>query len=315
MKKFFIKSGFFLILLVLSLEILVRVFHLYTEDPPRMIDELLVEKRVPGHSGYAVTGNRNMNFSRFRINQSGYNSKREYEPTEDETEIALVGDSFIEGFHIDYDNSLGTKLENTLNHQVLVYEYGYAGYDLANQYHLIDTYKEDFAKIDYIVVYMDYATDLHRNVYEPNHDRIALLSSTLFKIRDNVKLLAYISKIGVLDKIQGFGASILGKNQPKTRTAIPKSSKDQEYLENFKKLSTTYNIDYSKTFLLMDSRKTNKAFLDYCATESISIIDFGAAFDKEQRPTDLVYDQHWNDYGRSVIAELIGEALKPKILK
>lgn len=314
MKKFLIKSGFFLILLVLSLEILVRAFHLYTEDPPRMIDDLLVEKRVPGHSGYAVTGNRNMNFSRFRINQSGFNSKREYEPSENRMEIALVGDSFIEGFHIDYDNSLGIKLENALNRKVEVYEYGYAGYDLANQYHLIDTY-EDFDKIDYIVVYLDYPTDLYRSVYEPSYDRIALLSSTLFKIRDNVKLLAYVSKIGVLDKIQSFGASMLGKNQPKNPTITPKTSKDQEYLENFKQLSATHEIDYSRTFLLLDGRKTNKDFLDYCTTENIRIIDFGAAFDKEQRPTDLVYDQHWNEYGRSVIAKLIGETLRSESSK
>jgi hypothetical protein len=51
------------------LEGLVRIFHLYAEDPPRFIDEYGVEKRVPDHTGYAVTGNRNQNFSEFHISK------------------------------------------------------------------------------------------------------------------------------------------------------------------------------------------------------------------------------------------------------
>nr|WP_299341979.1 hypothetical protein [Allomuricauda sp.] len=314
MRKFVLKSSLFLIFLVVALEIFVRVLHLYTEDPPRMIDDLLVEKRVPGHTGYAVTGNRRMNFSEFRINANGFNSHRDYKPSSTELEIALVGDSFIEGFHADYTNSLGVKLENFFNNSTEVYEYGYAGYDLANQYHLIEAYKADFDKIDFVVVYLDFATDLHRSSYAPNHGRIDLLASPLFKIRDNVKLLAYISKIGVLDKVQGFVSSVLGRNQAPVNTKEELDNEQVlEYIENFKKLSEDFNIDYTKTFLLLDSRKTSDLFLKYCAKENIPIIDFGAVFEKEQTPTDLVYDQHWNDYGRSVISQLIGEQIKARM--
>ena len=201
MKKFILKSIIYVFLILVIVEIVVRVFHLYTEDPPRFIDEFGVEKRVPGYKGYAVTGNRNQNYSRFNINKAGFNSHREYLPSKDKFEIALIGDSFIEGFHQDFDASTGKKIEDIIAH-FEVYEYGYAGYDLANQMHLINAYKEEFDLIDEIVIYLNYESDLERGVYEPNYGRIKMLASVPFKIRDHIKILSYGSKIGILEPLK-----------------------------------------------------------------------------------------------------------------
>ncbi|MGB7395365.1 MAG: hypothetical protein WA913_13310, partial [Pricia sp.] len=201
MRKFLLKSVLYIFLILLLLEGIVRMLHLYTEDPPRFIDELGVEKRVPDNRGYSVTGNRNQNFSEFHINQAGFNSHREFEPTEKGYEVALIGDSFIEGFHQDYDSSTGKRIEEKVK-GIAVYEYGYAGYDLANQMHLVHAYSEDFKHIDQIILYLNYNNDLGRGKYEPNHARIKMLSSTLFKLRDNIKLLAYGSKIGIVEPLK-----------------------------------------------------------------------------------------------------------------
>lgn len=109
MKKFILKTILYIFLILVSLELLVRVFHLHTQIPPSYIDEYGVEKRVPKHNGYAVTGNRNQNFSEYDINEFGYNSYRQFTPSKDKFEIAIIGDSFIEGFHQDYYNSIGKK--------------------------------------------------------------------------------------------------------------------------------------------------------------------------------------------------------------
>ena len=58
-------------------------------------DEFDVEKSIPKQIGHAVTGNRRQNYSAFRINDFGFNSFREFTPTEDKIEIAIIGDSFI----------------------------------------------------------------------------------------------------------------------------------------------------------------------------------------------------------------------------
>ncbi len=308
MKKFILKSFLYLLLILLALEIFVRVFHLYTEDPPRFIDELGVEKRVPGSSGHSVTGNRNQNYSEFEINEFGFNSRREFNPSGDIYEVAIIGDSFIEGFHQDITQSIGAKIEKELP-GVIVYKLGYAGYDLANQFHLIYAYKEQFRLIDKIIIYLNFENDLNRKVYEPNHQRIKLLSSSLFKIRDNIKLLSYSSKIGALETVKNLFTNTKKKEAKvgfKTNKMLPDpeelAKRNLQRLNNFKNLKGLYGIDRTKTAILLDSRKTSDEFLKYCQEEGIEIIDFADTFSNADRPTTLIYDWHWNDYGRSLIA-------------
>ena len=319
MKKLLLKTGQYGIFILVALEILTRVFHLYTEDPPRFIDDKLVEKRIPGHQGYAVTGNRNQNFSKFNINQAGFNSHREFLPTKKKKEIALIGDSFIEGFHQDYDDSTGKKVERLLD-STEVYEYGYAGYDLANQMHLIQAYSADFENIDEIIIYLNYESDLQRGAYEPNHERIALLSSTLFKIRDNIKLLAYGSKIGILEPIK----RLLTGNDTHTTSLIKEEhdndaislniplSDQKTYLENFKSLVSLYGFNSCKTSILLDSRKTPQSFLAYLNEKKFKYIDYANEFKASEKPVTLIYDHHWNNNGRALIAKVIVEFIKTK---
>jgi hypothetical protein len=319
MKKFLLRTGRYTLFILVALEILVRVFHLYTEDPPRFIDEKQVEKRVPGHTGYAVTGNRNQNFSKFRINRAGFNSFREFEPATKKRELALIGDSFIEGFHQDYDDSTGKKIEQLLE-DTEVYEYGYAGYDLANQMHLIQAYRKDFEKIDEIIVYLNYESDLQRATYKPDYGRIALLSSTLFKIRDNIKLLAYGSKIGILEPIKKLltGAKnkapkALNDNREQNLVSVGVSDSVQKtYLDNFKNLVAQYGFDHCKTSILLDSRKTPYDFLVYLDEQNYSYIDYGGTFEAATRPVNLIYDHHWNDYGRELIAKVVAHHIAIK---
>lgn len=315
MKKLILKTILYLFLILISLEIIVRVFHLYTEDPPRFIDKYGVEKRVPGHTGYAVTGNRNQNFSEFRINKAGFNSHREFIPSRETYEIAIIGDSFIEGFHQDYYKSIGKQIEQNLDNKVSVYEYGYAGYDLANQMHLIHAYKEQFDLIDEIVIYLNYESDLNRGVYEPNKQRIAMLRSTIFKIRDNIKLLSYGSKIGVVDPIKKFitGKTLNQNPRGYNNNKLNVSKENQEkYLSNFQNLIKLYGFDYKKTTILLDSRKTSKSFLDYCDKNQIKYLDFAPIFKNAKKPVTLIYDHHWNSYGRSLIAKSISDYFRNK---
>ena len=320
MKKIIIKTIIYIVLILAIVEIVVRVFHLYTEDPPRYIDEFDVEKRVPGNKGYAVTGNRNQNYSRFSINNTGFNSHREFTPTKDKFEIALVGDSFIEGFHQDFDDSTGKKIEDRVSNSE-VYEYGYSGYDLANQMHLIKAYKKDFDLIDEIVIYLNYENDLKRGVYEPNYDRLKLVNSTSFKIRDNIKILAYGSKIGVLEPLKRL---VSGKafeepkngyqtNEIKSMDEDKQKTIDLQRIEIFKSLVNLYGFDKSKTSILLDSRKTSQRFLDYCNTNAITIIDFADNLKNSKKATTLIYDWHWNNHGRNLIASTIADYINTKI--
>ncbi|PWL38506.1 hypothetical protein DKG77_09595 [Flagellimonas aquimarina] len=313
MVKLFVKSLVYIFLILLALELLVRVFHLYPEDSPRYIDNHGVEKRVPHFRGYSVTGNRRQNFSEYRINNQGFNSYREFTPSHSKNELALIGDSFIQGFHQNYYNSIGKKIENRTD-EIEVYEYGYAGWDLADQLHLIHAYSDDFEKIDKIIIYVKYPMDFQRPDYVPNINRIRTLNSTTFKIRDNIKLLYYASQIGILDPVKNI---IIAQQDTKNNTNQSKKADqatnrelDNIYIENFEKLLKKYPLDKTKTSLLLDKRHTSPTFISYCEENGIDIIDFGFRFEQSKRPVTLIYDKHWSNHGRSLVAQSIVSHLK-----
>lgn len=304
-------------LIFLCLEIVVRIFHLYFEYPPYYINDSNVKTYLPNQKGYYVTGNRRMNYAEFNINNSGFNSYREYIPTKDSIDIALIGDSFIEGFHQDYNNSIGKKIENNLNNTVNVFEYGHAGYDLADQLHLINAYKKQFELIDYIFIYIKFDNDLKRSKYTPNHWRVNLQYSTTFLIRDKIKLTTYAERIGVFGSFSDLKDKILGKPslEPEFDKENASNSDIQKSLDNFKTLIETFGIDKTKTCFLLDKKKTSKSFLQYCKKMGYNYLDFGNEFEKSKAPTDLIYDMHWNNNGRSIIAEAISNYLKKHLLE
>ena len=317
MKKLILKSGLYFLLILICLEIIVRIFHLAKDTPTRYVDQNNVEKWMPNQNGYAVTGNRRQNFSEYRINSSGYNSYREFTPSKESIDVALVGDSFIEGFHQNYYNSIGKKIETNLQNNVKVMEFGYAGYDMADQLHLINAYKDLFKDIDYVFLGIKFSNDLNRGEYTVVQDRLAL-ESPVNKMLKKSKLLVYCKSIGILDPPQLLFHRIKNSIRP----VIPKKKlteqelkekqieNDRKYLENFKNLIALYGYDKNKFVLLLDSSSTSNIFLDYLNKNNFTYIDFFSAFEKSGKPTTLIYDRHWNDNGRSIIASLISSYIK-----
>lgn len=302
------------VLILISLEVLVRVFHLTKDYPDRYVDEHGVEKWLPNQNGYSVTGNRRQNFSEYHINSFGYNSYREFKPSKDKVEIALVGDSFIEGFHQNYYNSIGRKIENRLN-GVEVYEYGYAGYDFADQIHLINEYKDQFDLIDYVVLGLKFENDLTRGEYSVVEDRMKL-ESPLYKAIRQIKLLVYIRSIGGGEIAKRFVNKLLASAKPNnSQSSIQENDEKKQqlsalYIENFKNLVNTYGFDKSRFILLLDSKETSDDFLLYLKDNNFKYMDFSEKLEKSKRPTTLIYDKHWNNHGRNLIAELVVEYIK-----
>lgn len=314
MKLLIAKTLLYSLLIFITLEGLTRVFHLYQQYPASKINNLGVEINTPNQEGYYVTGNRRMNFAKFNINSSGFNSYREFKPTKENSEIALIGDSFIEGLHQDYFNSIGRKVENRLNNDTEVYEYGYSGYDFADQLHLINAYKEQFELIDHIFIYIKFHNDLKRDTYTPNQYRVDLQYSVSFQLRDKVKLIAYADGIGLFEPFKNLKKKILGRkiDTENEINHILSDEKSRKYLENFKKLIETFGFDKSKTVFLLDKEKTSEVFINHCDNMGYKYIDFGSDLEKSKMPTTLIYDQHWNNHGRNILANVISDYIKEK---
>ncbi|MFD2562434.1 hypothetical protein [Aquimarina rubra] len=320
MKKLILKSALYVFLVLISLELLVRVFHLGKDTPTRILDEYKVEKWMPNQNGFSVTGNRRQNFSEYHINNSGYNSYREFTPTKDNIEVALVGDSFIEGFHQNYYNSIGKKVEKSIP-EIEVYEYGYAGYDFADQLHLINAYKEQFEAIDHIILGIKFSNDLTRGEYKVVTGRLAL-ESPMNRLLKKSKLLVYCKSIGILDPPQRLFYRLMNILKPTSKKQDAseeeilriKKEKENKYLANFNNLANTYGYDKNRFTLLLDSRITSNLFISYLEENDYNYIDFSEYFEESDHSTTLIYDRHWNNHGRDLIAKAISKYLKEKEL-
>ena len=312
MKKLFIKPGIYAVVIFILLEGLVRVFHLYSDSPKRMIDEYGVEKNIPWQMGVNVTGNRKQNVANFRINKHGFNSFSSKNGSKETFDIALIGDSFIEGFHQDNRNSLGRMIERRLD-TVLVLEFGCSGYDMADQLHLVKAYKKQFLNIDKVVFYLKYDNDLERPTYEPAYQRLEELNATYYKIKNSSKLLVYLANLGLLSEFTAYVKekinNVVGNNNSSISSYDVKSQKtlDQERIFNFKSLINHYGFDKEKYLLLLDTRKISHRFIDFCSDNEIEYIDLAHSFENAKSETTLIYDMHWNTFGRELVAKTIAD--------
>jgi len=314
MKKLLSKIIIYGFLMALVLEIVIRVLHLYFEYPIVTLNENEVVNYVPGQSGSFVVGNRRMNFSNYHINESGFNSFREFVPTEQNFEVALIGDSFIEGLHQDYDNSIGKKIENNLDGKIAVYEYGFSGNDLADQLHLVYQLKEKMKLIDVIYIYLKFDEDLKRNTYKV-HTRANLENSLVFKVKREIKLLSYLKGIGLIAPLTELPGKLISfvKDGPKSDTGeAEEENKDLGYITNLDTLLEIYPIDKEKTVFLINEGNTSQAFFKYCDNQGYRYIDFGTPLKQSNKNTIIQYDpmKHWNDHGRDIVAKVISEDIE-----
>jgi hypothetical protein len=318
MKKLILKICLYVFLLAVTLEVFVRVSYLGRDIPNRFLDDKNVEKWEPNQNGYAITGNRRQNFSEYRINKSGFNSYREFSPSISKVEVALVGDSFIEGFHQHYYNSIGKKIENKLP-GIEVYEYGYAGYDMADQLHLINAYKEQFDLIDIVILGLKFNNDLTREKYEVEGYRLAL-ETPLLRFIKKIKVVVYARSIGFFTPIQNLlnkSKQILNKKVDKPPIKrIEDSLKHEKYIKNLEALISRYGFNKSKFYFLIDERITPDVFFDYLDNNNFKYITIGEELESSSKPTTLIYDMHWNNNGRSIVANKIVKSINfPRVKK
>ena len=310
MKKLIFKTLSYFILTIIFLEIIVRIFHIYPELPVFVINKDNVKTYAPNQEGYHIVGNRRMNFTEYRINKSGYNSYQEFTPTKDKTEIAIIGDSFIDGLHQNYYNSIGKKIETKLNDGTKVFEYGHSGYDLADQLHLMAVYKEQFDLIDYSIIYLKFDNDIKRDTYVPDQYWIDSQYFLTSRLARKIKLLSYLNSIGAFEPLRNLKRHFVSMAKPENKinhkeNAEANKKNAAKYLKNFKTLINTYGFDKNKTAFLLDKSKTSEAFLNYCDTMGYKYIDYSETFNNSKKPNTLIYDMHWNNYGRTLIADVI----------
>ena len=283
MKKFlfhFIKS---ILLFLILAELLVRILGFAGHTVPNTyIDG---EYRLkPNATGIWTKGTSAEIKSRYNINNQGFNSNINYS-FEDTSKIyiALIGDSYIEGFHSSVDLSIGRRVEKYLpEHRIEVHEYGISGW---NAWNYLKIAKEicDKYQIVYILI-----TDKDLTGGIPSNAKIAGKPSTIRKIYNLSHFLRYMNiNRGITRSLQRLG--------PKRMVPPTKSRKD--HIPEYSLLSL-----YPKNCIFL----YEKDKFSY-HNEKVSTIEINHLL----KPTNFgKQDSHWNDKGRQNCARTIAKSIQ-----
>jgi hypothetical protein len=285
-----------------SLEISLRVFGLAAQTmPTKNVDNNYVFE--PGKSGFWVRGGLKEINSYYVINKQGFNSIVDYTDLDNKNlNIALIGDSYIQGFHTDVNYSIGRQLEDMLGPNVVVHEFGKAGGNIVD-YGLV--YKEyvKYKKYDFIFVL---ATDkdlaLEKASFMGRGNRV-FKKSLVRKIYDNVHILRYLNinhGLGVhLNKLINNGPESIDRihNNNLSNDIITKESYLNSVNEDALKL-----LPQDVIFLYEEHR-----------LKDVFIENFDFKFKKiihSKTPKDHGIDAHWNINGRYNCAKSMAEFIQ-----
>ena len=179
---------------------------------------------------------------------------------------------------------------------------------------MIKAYDHLYKDIDHVVIYMQYTTDLKRDTYSVSN-RFEL-NTPLNRFLKQIKTVVYLRDIGLMDPITHSIDRIKDLMRGKVFSKdVPEDSKKLEQadflkLENFKRLVKEYEYDKIKNVLLLDYRDCSPQFTDYLEQNGFKTIDFSTAFKDAKIPPTLIYDQHWSNHGRSIIANMIADYIE-----
>lgn len=310
MKKFLIYIFSWLVFVFVFLEITIRLFGLVGEQKPK---EIVEGNKVlkPGAEGYWVRGGLAEIDSYFSINNKGFNSMKDYELLNNENiNVAIIGDSYIEGFHVDVNLSIGRQLEKIIGSAIVVHEYGIAGANVADYNLVCKDYIKD-KNYDYVFIYITdedlkkakpsfMRTDIKKNIGN-KEDKISITSF----LYNNVYTYSYLN---INHGLQKNFVSLI-KNGPESIAKIHNKDKivlqisKEEYLNEINKTSIS-DIPNDVVFVYEEG-KLDTRFINYFDYEFLNIKHI-------KKPYDFGFDKHWNTNGRYNFAKTIAEYIKNK---
>jgi hypothetical protein len=285
-----------------SLEISLRVFGLAAQTmPTKNVDNnYLLE---PGKSGFNVKGGLKEINSYYFINKQGFNSIIDFTDLDNKNlNVALIGDSYVEGFHTDANYSIGRQLEDMLGPNVVVHEFGRSGANIVD-YGLVYEKYVKYKKYDFIFVL---ATDndlaLEKASFMGKGNRVPKKDLTR-KIYDNVHLLRYLN----INHGLGVHLNKLINNGPESIDRIHNKNLSNDIITRESYLNTVNEVALKllpeNVIFLYEEDKLNDVFIENFDFNFKEIIH-------SKTPKDHGLDGHWNINGRYNCAKSMAEYIQ-----
>lgn len=220
--------------------------------------------------------------SNYHVNNIGFVSTKDYYfGTNDEFKIAIVGDSFVEGFQVDSDKSIGRLIEKKLSNYE-VYEFGYSGYNIHNYIEIYEKFNlKNFKYVFFVVDINDVQVE---KAEKTEFTKSLKIKELIFrKIYDYLFFFKYLN----------WNHSLLNKI---INVFNLKTINTDEILLNF--------VDIEPFILKNNINLILKSKNDSILKNIYSNLTF-LEIDHKLTPINFGYDQHWNLNGKQNVAETI----------
>ena len=344
MKSFILNLLLFTFVLLVGLELIFRTLIPASNIAYKALDptyQILLHDTSGTRDGQSTTGRLLMQKVQWHINNCGWRSNKDYLPPSPARKpvIALIGDSYIAGFQVNYQDHLATRLEKLLGNRYDVYNLGSGGVP-ASQYMYVAKYAhERFAPDLYIFLVRDATwansiTNYQRDSkvrqirWVQDHFEEVLprfMSGSLSRLRKGSALIRYIVYNANLDLTVGVtGVSHRVALLP--ADAAPREFKDtyplvrpaMEYLLGKLRADvpdkpilflTNVNIEAVYNGRPGQSQCILPWLQEVAAPKGIHVLDlapaFAADYDAQHLPLTFDVDYHWNERGHQVVADTV----------
>lgn len=301
MKKFLIYISAWVLLVLIVSEATIRIFGLAAKTMP--------QKNIDGNSmfepemqGYWIRGGLKELNKFYSINKQGYNSIIDYDVlNESDLNIALIGDSYIQGLHTDVRHSIGRQLEDLLGPNAVVHEYARAGANIVDYALVYENYIKPRAYDLVFVLATDKDLKKKKASFIGRGHKIPKETITR-KIYDNFHLLRYLNinhglSVHLNDLLNNGPESIEKIHSEKADVNIS----EKEYLNSINE-DAVKRLPESMIFLYEEHRLSDYFLKNY---------EFDFKEVKHFRtPKDHGIDAHWNINGRYNCAKAMADYIQ-----
>lgn len=293
MKNFIIYALLILLGTMTVLEVVTRIFNLSADTMPET--NLNGNKLLsPNTEGLWVRGGLGELKNHYKINAQGFNSTKDYNLIDtSKINIAIIGDSYIEGLHVDVENSIGRIIERKTRNNVEVHEFGHSGGNIMDFSIIFEKWVK--GKYDYAFILL---TDNDITDKKPSFmgkGAKVVKSSFTRNLYDNCYSIRYLNiNHGMSVKF----TKILSFDNFK------RDKKEKEMNEKDVNLKAFSLLDETVT-ILHERDRLNTSLLEKTNLKTLKV-------DHKLTPIDCGFDGHWGLNGRMNAANSIVEFLQQK---
>jgi len=342
--RFVAFAGFFAVLAELFFRTLVPA----SQPPFQSYDPefgILRLEGSPARSGRFTVGRLARERTEWRLNEAGWNSSREYLPASqrDLPCVAVVGNSYVEGFYADVDSGLTAALEAELGGRSVVYGFGKSGVNAPQMLRVANYVDHHFAPECYVFILnhgslrsalRNFGFVVSNEQYMWEDEQLRIIPPTPYSPNRLMRLHTYSAFVrylyhnaGILKTRAAIRQEAVQRNDPlavarqadelPVQAAVARDLARRARVEH-PRARILFVVDGDRSAMYEAGARPEplresplwEAACREAGCEFLDLTDpFWAAYQADGRRLDLPANYHWNQHGMAVAARAIAGVL------